>query len=140
MPSAFDILGVLSFVQGVITVLAAGLLSFRVSTEQLRENMRSLRNVKERLIRMRFGRDPMFTTPLELGLVSEAIERRPLENISKPMTVNDAITQIDRRSLYERWWDGDEESKTIMEITARLGELRAEATEVRIGVTRFLTR
>jgi S-adenosylmethionine/arginine decarboxylase-like enzyme len=35
MPSAFDILGVLSFAQGVITLLAAGILAFHAWTEQV---------------------------------------------------------------------------------------------------------
>lgn len=37
MPSAFDILGALSFVQGVITVVIALVLAFRASTEHVCE-------------------------------------------------------------------------------------------------------
>ncbi len=36
--SAFDILGVLSFAQGVITVIIAGILAFRALTEQVGHN------------------------------------------------------------------------------------------------------
>jgi hypothetical protein len=35
MPTAFDVIGVLSFVQGAITVIVAGVLAFRAATEQV---------------------------------------------------------------------------------------------------------
>ncbi|KAJ7447437.1 hypothetical protein FB451DRAFT_1567525 [Mycena latifolia] len=122
MASGFDILGVLSFVQGVITVIAAGILAFIAATEQFRDNKTAVYDATQQIQRIAAMFPPAFVvaTPHDATLMAELRDLRARL---------DALVEMPARW---RWWNSAEIAKTIGMISARAARLSSEAAEMRL--------
>ncbi|KAJ7082762.1 hypothetical protein C8R44DRAFT_894677 [Mycena epipterygia] len=85
MATGFDILGVLSFVQDVITVVAAAILTFIAAAEQFRDNKSAIYDVTQQINRIdvMFPPAPSGRYPRAVRLASETAEMRLILKISE---------------------------------------------------------
>ncbi|KAJ7016389.1 hypothetical protein C8F04DRAFT_1407133 [Mycena alexandri] len=124
-PSAFDVLGVLSFVQGSVTAVAAGILAFQAATVQVRDNQTTAKQLTSRLLNL----VDRFDEPFQSLSVSASDEGRITARTKRAF---DQIQVLLRRPLYSRWTTGDEDAKTIADLSVQVARLELEVTEVSI--------
>ncbi|KAJ6534609.1 hypothetical protein DFH09DRAFT_1325234 [Mycena vulgaris] len=116
MPSAFDILGVLSFAQGVVTVYLAGLLTFRAWAQQWWDNKRAARDLVVQIA--------------EIG-------RGEPENLPNGMegTLRETMKELEAICNW-RWWlswrTSERDTKSIAEMSARAAQVEGKVAEVRL--------
>ncbi|KAJ7263483.1 hypothetical protein C8J57DRAFT_1719043 [Mycena rebaudengoi] len=136
MPTAFDVIGVLSFVQGAITVIVAGVLAFRAATEQARENRRDIDELTQRLTRNARRNAPhivlMFGVNPDAALSEE--DNKHLDALFGENTQDLYYLQAiqNRPSLYDRWAHSAEDAKVIGEVSVRVSRMEAEFAEIRL--------
>ncbi|KAJ6536407.1 hypothetical protein DFH09DRAFT_1369407 [Mycena vulgaris] len=122
MPSGLDILGILSFVQGVVTVIAAGILAFIAATEQFRDNKSAIYDVTQQINRIDAMFPPAFvvTTEHDADLLLELRE------------IREGLRDIVELPARWRWWNSGDIAKTITTVSARAARLASETAEMRL--------
>ncbi|KAJ7086225.1 hypothetical protein C8R44DRAFT_893679 [Mycena epipterygia] len=136
MPSVFDILGILSFAQGGITLFAAGILAFRVSTEQLRDNMGAFIGCRRRYNSLLDG---YLVTIKELAKREDtkAIETKMVETkmeMAETKAILAAVEGFISRKWYARWLRSADERKLIEKLSSHLSRAETKMAEARLTI------
>ncbi|KAJ7142269.1 hypothetical protein C8R44DRAFT_760444 [Mycena epipterygia] len=149
MPSAFDILGVLSFAQSVITVFAAGILALQAWTEQLRDNKRALIQIHIRLSRLLHeplepknpdkevlragGGDHIRVEKLVQYSDNEVLPgmEKLVQDADKERTT---MLELMKRTWYIKWLHSAEDAKLISEMSLRVSHMEDKSAEIRLTI------
>ncbi|KAJ7910168.1 hypothetical protein B0H13DRAFT_2329588 [Mycena leptocephala] len=125
--SAFDILGVLSFAQGVVTLIAAGILAFRALTQQVRDNTMAVIDLYVQNARMAVS-----MAELSLDLDRHGTFLRDWMQDWNPGGLTEFVDSITGLPYALQWTRSAEIRKMIAEETARVSQLEAQLAEVRL--------
>ncbi|KAJ7434090.1 hypothetical protein B0H11DRAFT_1938883 [Mycena galericulata] len=127
-PSAFDILGVLSFAQGVITVIIAGILAFRALTEQTRKNMDSLHQLHRRMEEVVTWH---YLLPPEVQPEGDVIQIR--QRSQEAVRLLERLRVSRHLGFLTRWFRSGENASEIEEISTNVARFEADLVEMRMN-------
>ncbi|KAJ6479628.1 hypothetical protein C8R45DRAFT_1005644 [Mycena sanguinolenta] len=122
MPTAFDILGVISFVQVAVTLLVAGVLAFQASTQQVRDNRQAVMELVDILTDLHslYARDT----------ISGEDEQKEFQTVA--LTAQKFLENLRRmasKSWYVRWVNSAEDAKEIARSKAKLESALSQARQ-----------